>query len=315
MSSAPTVTRVVAWWNRFAFEPTDPAPMAAVRVAAGLLCLGWALSYLPDAAFFLGSHGAEPTVPATYLSGDWSVGIGPPVLALLLLAAAAVALTVGAGSRVASIVALVALTAIQRRNPETLNSGDELLRALVFYVVLMPSGECWSVDAWLRRRWRGLEPRDRAPWGLRLLQIQVSVIYFFAVWDKLQGTSWANGTAVGMALQIEDLQRIALPHWLLVAPPFAALVTYGTLATEIFLVFGLWVPRLRWYAMGAGVALHLGIDATILVGWFSYAVIACYLAFVPAPVLRAAVAWVRNRLGRTAPTASSPAPANPEPVA
>ncbi len=39
--------------------------------------------------------------------------------------------------------------------------------------------------------------------------------------------------------------------------------------------------------MLAGVAIHLGIEATLLIGWFSLTVIACYLAFVPATTLRA----------------------------
>jgi hypothetical protein len=201
----------------------------------------------------------------------------------------------------------VLLIAIQRRDYQTLNSGDLLLRALVFYVVLMPSGERWSLDARLRRQ-RGHEPRLRAPWGLRLLQIQVSLLYFFALWAKLRGVSWSNGTAVGLVFQIGDLQRIAVPHWLAVQPWFAALPTYGTLATETFLIFGLWIPRLRWWAIAAGVALHLSIDATILVGWFSLAAIACYLAFVPPATTGAAVAWILRVIRREKARVDQPAP-------
>jgi len=287
------VARPTAWdrWRAFAFDPVDPAPMAAIRIVVGLLTIGWALSYLPDASFFLGSHGAVPHTPPWGEDWAWTHGIGNPVLALLLLALAAVFMTVGLGSRVASVAVLVLLIAIQRRDPQTLNSGDLLLRVLVFYVILMPSGECWSLDARIRQRF-GRAPRWRAPWALRLLQIQVSMLYFFALWAKLRGASWANGTAVGLALQIGDLQRIALPHGLLVQPTVAALMTYGTLATETFLVFGLWVPRLRYAAMAAGVGLHLGIDATILVGWFSWATITAYLAFVPGDSLRS----LQNRL-------------------
>ena len=35
--------------------------------------------------------------------------------------------------------------------------------------------------------------------------------------------------------------------------------------------------------------MHLGIEATLLIGWFSFAIVACYLAFVPADVLRRVV--------------------------
>jgi hypothetical protein len=46
-------------------------------------------------------------------------------------------------------------------------------------------------------------------------------------------------------------------------------------------------------AMAFGVAIHLGIEATLLIGWFSLAVIACYLAFVPPEVLRRVAARMR----------------------
>ena len=58
---------------------------------------------------------------------------------------------------------------------------------------------------------------------------------------------------------------------------------------EGFLVFGLWRTKTRWWAMAAGVAIHLGIEATLLIGWFSLTIISCYLAFVPADTLRTVV--------------------------
>jgi len=161
--TASTVAPPTLWdrWRAFAFAPVDAAPMAALRIVVGLLTLGWAVSYLPDASFFLGSHGAVPHTPPWGANWSWTHGVGNPTLALVLLALAAVFMTVGLGSRAASIVVLVLLIAIQRRDVQTLNSGDLLLRVLVFYVILMPSGECWSLDARIRRRF-GREPRPRA---------------------------------------------------------------------------------------------------------------------------------------------------------
>ncbi len=275
--------------RRWVFTPVDTAPMAALRIACGLLALGWTLSLLPDAQTFLGDHGLT-SGPTTGDAGWWTVSHFPPYGVLALLAAASVALALGWRTRLVAVVVAVLLTVVQRRDVYALNSGDLLLRELAFYVALMPAGECWSLDA----RRRG-EPRPRAPWGLRLLQVQVSLIYASSVVAKLHGTSWQDGTAVGKALQLGDLQRFVVPHALTTSVTVSALLTYGTLLVEAALVAGLWMPRARWWVMGAGVAIHLGIEATLLVGWFSLTVIACYLAFVPAPVLRAAVARVHAR--------------------
>jgi hypothetical protein len=274
------------------FRPVDTAPMAALRIAVGLLTLGWTLSLLPDAQTFLGDDGVQRGLPHVG-GGAWVVPLGPPYLALALLLAAAVALTVGWRTRIASVVVAVLLLAVQRRDPWILNSGDLLLRELAFFVMLMPAGETWSLDA----RRRGVE-RLRAPCGLRLVQLQISALYLFSVWAKVRGHDWNDGTAVGIALQLEDLQRFPVPEQVATSLPVSAVLTYASLVVESALAVGLWLPRLRYPVMLAGIGLHLGIEASLLIGWFSLAVVSSYLAFVPAADLRRAVAARASARGR-----------------
>jgi len=277
---------VIKAWRRWAFTPVDTAPMAALRIACGLLVLGWTASLLPDAQAFLADDGLT-TAAVQGTRGWWTVPLVSPYGVLALLAIAALALVLGWRTRVASVVVAFLLIAVQRRDVYVLNSGDLLLRELALLVALMPAGETWSLDA--RRRGGS---RSRAPWGLRLLQLQVSAVYLFSVTAKLHGTSWQDGSAVGKALQLDDLQRFVLPQSFATSVTLSALLTYGTLVVEAFLVVGLWLPRTRWWAMAAGVAIHLGIEVTLLIGWFSFTAIACYLAFVPADALRSVVARV-----------------------
>jgi hypothetical protein len=275
-------------WRRWAFDPVDTAPMAVLRMACGLLVLGWTISFLPDAQTFLAGDGTTPD-PVDGTSGWWTVPLVAPYAVLAVLAAASVALLVGWHTRLAAVVVALLLIALQRRNVFVLNSGDLLLRELAILVALMPAGERWSLDA------RGRTPQPRAPWALRLLQLQVSAVYAFSVVGKLGGTTWPDGTAVGMTLQIEDMQRIAVPEALATSVLVSSAMTYGTLVVEAFLIYALWLPRTRWIAIAAGVGLHLGIEATMLIGWFSFTIIACYVAFVPAPVLERAHERIRRR--------------------
>jgi hypothetical protein len=297
---------VITAFRRWAFDPVDTAPMAALRIACGLLALGWTVSLLPDVHAFLDDDGL--TAKAVNGSrGWWTLDLVSPYLALAVLALAAVALAVGWHTRIAAVLVAFLLVAVQRRDVYVLNSGDLLLREMAFYVALMPAGEIWSLDA---RRRGGSSPR--APWSLRMLQLQVSMLYLFSVVAKLHGDTWQDGTAVGRAVQLADLQRIVVPQGIATSVTMSALLTYGTLIVEGALVFGLWLPRFRWVAMAAGVSIHLGIEATLLIGWFSLTVIACYLAFVPPQVLRTAVTLVGERRGRPTParqplvSASSP---------
>jgi hypothetical protein len=278
-------------FQRWAFDPVDTAPIAALRIACGLLVLGWCVSLLPDVGTFLHDGGVtQHSVGGT--RGWWTLdAVAEQWAAVIVLVLAAIALTVGWHSRVACVLVAVLLLVIQRRDVYMLNSGDLLLRHLAVYLCLMPTGETWSLDA--RRRGSS---SPRAPWGLRMLQVQVSVIYFFSVVAKLHGDSWQDGTAVGRALQLADLQRIVVPQALSTNITLSALATYGTIVVEGALVFGLWLPRFRWVAMAAGISIHLGIEATLLVGWFSLTIIACYLAFVPPEVLRRVVSAAQARL-------------------
>ena len=298
-----------AWagWTRWAFSPIDTAPMAALRIAVGLLAIGWTLSLLPDAATFLDRSGVQRDLPS-YDSGAWTVQLGSPYLVLAVLLAAAVALTLGWRTRAAAVVVAVLLLVVQRRDPWILNSGDLLVRELAFFVMLMPAGETWSLDARRRNRGGGGE-RLRAPWALRLVQLQISALYLFSVWAKVRGNAWNDGTAVGIALQLEDLQRFVLPEALATSLLVSALFTYSALAVEASLAFGLWLPRLRYWVMAAGIGLHLGIEASLLIGWFSLAIISSYLAFVPPEHLRAAVARARELRARGAARGSAPDPA------
>ena len=287
---------MIAAWRRWAFDPIDTAPMAALRIACGLLTLGWTLSLLPDASAFLDKDGLTSTAVGGS-RGWWSLSVSAyPALALLGVAAAG--LVVGWHARVWSVAVAALLIVLQRRDVYVLNSGDLLLRGLAIYLALMPCGDTWSLDA--RRR----GSRLRSPWGLRLLQVQVSALYLFSVTAKLHGNSWQDGSAVGKALQLGDLQRFALPQSVATSVTVSALLTYGTLVVEAFLVAGLWFPKTRWWAMAAGVAIHLGIETTLLIGWFSLTIIACYLAFVPGPALRAVVARVPPRDGAARMTPS-----------
>lgn len=302
MSTAPSVAV-----RRWLFSPLDTAPIAALRIACGLLVLGWTVSLLPDVNAFLSDDGlTRSAVGGT--RGWWSVDLVSPWAAVGLLLVAALALLVGWHTRVAAVLVWLLLIAVQRRDVYMLNSGDLLLRELAFYLALMPAGEVWSLDA--RRRGSS---SPRAPWGLRLLQVQVSLVYLFSVVAKLHGDTWQDGSAVGRAVQLADLQRFLIPQSVATSVTASALLTYGTLVVEGALVFGLWLPRFRWVVMAAGVSIHLGIEATLLIGWFSLTVISCYLAFVPPETLRAAVAAVQARVRRQ-PPAPVPVPQPPQPV-
>ena len=58
-------------------------------------------------------------------------------------------------------------------------------------------------------------------------------------------------------------------------------LTWGTLVLEVSIGVLIWNRVLRPYAIAAGLALHLGIDYSLRVGFFGLAIVVSYVAFVP----------------------------------
>jgi hypothetical protein len=278
--------------RRFFFEPRSVRPMAAVRVVWGALIAVWGLTLLPDVDPFLtdGALRYERTPPAGMWNPlDWVGWDGAPMAVCLLLVAAGAATALGWRTRASSVVAVLCLLSLQRANPSVFNSGDLLMRQIGIAVALSPAGLVWSLDA--RRRSGSLVPAGaellRAPWAMRLLQLQLCLGYFLSAWAKVRGETWHDGTALGLSLRITDLQRLTPPEWLFDQSVLLNLMAWGTLAFEAAFGALVWNRRLRPWVLGIGVAFHLGIDVFLDVGFFSMAIWCCYLTWVPAERLGA----------------------------
>ena len=153
----------------------------------------------------------------------------------------------------AAVVVFVGVLSLERRNPFVFNSGDGLIRVIAFYLMFAPSGESLSLDRWRRARETFWEFPARAPWALRLMQVQLSILYLASVWAKLAGETWNNGTAVSYALRLEDLQRFEPPTALATSELVSNLLTYGTIAVEASLGVLVWNRTLRPYVLALGV--------------------------------------------------------------
>jgi Vitamin K-dependent gamma-carboxylase len=297
------VRRAGAAWQRFWFAPEPTSTLALFRIAIGVLTFAWALSLLPDFETFFSGHGIEPLPPKDVPDGYWGVLNAFPdyevaVALYLALLLAALCVTVGYHTRLATVIAFVGVLSLERRTPSIGNSGDGLLRILLFFLMLAPAGAALSVDRWRAARDRFWEFPARAPWALRLIQLQVSAVYLATVWLKLQGDAWRDGTAVSFAMRIEDLQRFPLPDFLTHSLLFSSVMTYWTLALELMIGILVWNRAARPLVLALGVGLHAGIALNLRIGFFSETMLVAYLAFLSPVAATAIVLAVRDRVRR-----------------
>jgi hypothetical protein len=287
-------------WIRFWREPVRGERLALVRIAfAATLLADLLFQYLPNLSVFFGPEGYAPAgVNDDYLLRTWrwpalffnTDDMTVIAVAFFAWVAATVSLLVGYQTRVSSLLVWFGTMCFFARNPNLKNGGDDTLQIALFLLMLTPCGAALSVDAWRRRR-RGM-PYDRsiAPWGVRLFQLQLCIIYLTTGIAKLRGHSWIDGTAIHYVINDVTMARwsyaqLPLPFWI------TATLTYATLSWEVlFPLLVLW-RRTRAWALWFGVMLHLGIYLMIEVGWFSFYMIAMYAVWIPDR-------WWESRRGR-----------------
>src|SRR5690606_5049444 len=135
------------------------------------------------------------------------------------------------------------LVSFQHRNSYIFDGQDTMLRMLAFCMIFMPLDYRWSPGRWLSRlaRQTFVKPRGPRParlpaadqhsagrqsargpsgtrfnesaggtrrcesaWGLRRVQLQISAVYLSTAWEKAQGDSWRDGTALYYVSRMDD---------------------------------------------------------------------------------------------------------------
>lgn len=276
-------------WQRFWFQREPIYALGVVRIAFGAITVMWTLWLLPLLDLFYGPGGPvprQPSIPWTWgLFAHWDSHFAL-LIAWAILLVSAIALTVGWHSRLAAVLVFVLIMSFQRRDPYIINSGDVVMRIEALFLAVSPVGSALSLD---QRRKTGVfwSAQTRPIWPVRLLQVQMSIIYLFSVQTKLAGETWLQGTATSYALRLKELERVAVPEWFSTNAVLMNLMAWSTLAIELGLAIMVWNRRWRPWVLGAGVILHVSIDATLLVGIFSFAMFVLYLSWLsPATVER-----------------------------
>ncbi len=277
------VAQILEFWNWFFHEPQSLFPLAVFRFAFGIVVFVNGLLLILDVP----RHLAVDAV-CDFSRFERTVGRGRFSLLNLLPATtgsvyflvalsclAGLAIAIGFWTNAASACVFVTLTSLHHRNAAIFHGGDVVLRLMSFLLMFAPASIGWSFDAWLDGRWGAAGD----PWCLRLMQIQVSTIYFRTVYWKLQGQFWRNGTAAWYPVNCDSLIRFKLPSAFM-SPFFIRTATWGTLIIESSLGSIIWIEECRPWVLGAGIFLHLQLELVMNLQLFGWTMIACLMLFI-----------------------------------
>ncbi|WP_205500587.1 HTTM domain-containing protein [Rufibacter psychrotolerans] len=225
------------------------------------------------------------------LSGMWQF----QAFLFVVAGAAAICLLLGYHTRWATFVSWLLLLSLQNRNPLISQSGDSLLRMLLFWGMFLPWHRHYSLDA---RRSPVLETTTRyLSMASAAYLCQVAWVYVFTALLK-SGPDWTtDGTALYYAL---SLDQILMPggRILYQYPLLMKQLTHITYFMELWLPFVLLIPwRNTWFRMiffVAIVGLHIGISLTLFVGLFYLISISAVMGLLPTPVMDVIDRYLRH---------------------
>lgn len=255
--------------SRFFMKKQPVEGIALFRILFGLILILNALLLIPGFMDYFGSSGMFGGFHAPVPRGFnlfRLIGHSDSILILVfgIHVISALTFTLGFFTRSSAAIVFFTLISFHARNPLILNSGDMAIRAVLFLMIFSHSGDAFSIDRWMRQRSRKApsRPRFQAAWAQRLIQLQISFIYFTTAWCKLDGQTWHTGTAAYYSSRLWDFERFRIPYvfdhlWSIRA------VTWGSFTLEFLLGTLIWIPPLRIPLVLLGLAFHLGIEWTM----------------------------------------------------
>ncbi len=216
-------------------------------------------------------------------------------LSFLLAFAAGLCLLLGIAPRCAVAILYLWFLSFLARTQIAAVGYDYILSNFALLLLVSPLGQ--------RSLPRGRRAPQMAPrYGLLLMRLQVYVIYWQTVLNRLDDEFWTNGDFLYYFLQ-STYSRFT-GEWLIDAAPTLRFFTWLIQAAEIALPLLLSFRRTMWIGFALGALLHLSI---FLGGqhllFFSLTMIMTYLSFV-----REAPPFFSGAFGRLrGPRASDPA--------
>ncbi len=208
-----------------------------------------------------------------------------------LLLVCTVGMLLGCCYRLCAIASFVLIVWFQVRNLLILDGEDAVARLLHFYLIFLPADYYFTWRSLTGRSEKAtLLPANEHPsgWALRLIQLQLCLIFFMTGVQKCQGSTWLDGTALFYVARLDDyFGKFPAPEWLFDQPISVAVLTWSTLALELFVPIFIWFKQTRLMCLLLAIGFHLATDYLMFLFLFPWYMIAGWMSFAILPEVAA----------------------------
>jgi len=311
----------------FFFRPNSAHTLALIRIATGSMIAYIHLVWMLNLESFLGPfalinnatwralhHGTVPDFKWTYLAQTDSM----PILWLheIFACLAGVMLALGFLTRAFCILAWFTTLMTVHRMTGMLFGLDQITLMLVMYLCLAGSGNVWSLDCGLHRRFGnfylkhtwlhaisglpvgardGVMPKCWSnTFAMRLIQIHLCVIYLFGGLGKMRGEMWWDGSAMWYSVASYEYQSMDMT-WTGHFPVLSSIFTHLTLFWEVSYCAIVWPRWTRPWTLLVALLVHGGIAFFLGMVTFGFMMIVANISFVPPALIQNLVGIGRRR--------------------
>lgn len=259
-----------------ALKPTHIFPLAIYRMVFGFLMTTSLIRFMlkgwVEACFM------EPKVHFTYQYFDWirpldsSVGM---YILVSLCAFFALCISLGFIYRIASVSFFILFTYLELIEQSWYLNHYYFVSIIAFLLCLLPAHRNYSLDT----RWiSGLRSSMVASWGIFILKLQISIVYFFSGIAKLK-PDWLF-EALPLKIWLKAKTDLPLIGGLFQYESTAYVFSYFGLTYDLLIPFLLWNKRTRPFAFIAVVIFHSMTALLFNIGMFPYIMIAGSVIFI-----------------------------------
>lgn len=202
--------------------------------------------------------------------------------------------TLGTFTRITAVLTALIVISYANRATGALFGLDQVLVMLCLYMAIGNSGGAFSFDRWWKMRrssgressgspslhWHGIDSPDVSTnIAIRLIQLHLCLIYFYAGLGKLQGETWWNGQAIWFSVASHEYQTLDLT-WMADHMGLVAFLTLVTVYWEVTYPALVWNRLTRPIVLLIAVFTHLGIGLAMGMMTFGLIMLVANLSFI-----------------------------------
>ncbi|MEM6264454.1 MAG: HTTM domain-containing protein [Bacteroidota bacterium] len=255
--------------RRHLTSPLSIAPLVSFRIAFGALMLFSTLRFM-----YMGwveNHFVDPMMHFTYFGFNWVKplpAVGMYVVHVLMILGS-LGIMLGFRYRVAALVYFLCFTYCELIDLTYYLNHYYFVSIVSLIMVFLPANRGLSLDVWLNP---SLERKQVPAWVIRLLQLQLAIVYVYAGLAKINHAWLMEAMPLRIWLPAHD--HLPLIGWAMRYKATAFLFSWFGMLYDTFIVFFLlWKPT-RALAYVAVIVFHVMTGILFQIGVFPLVMIA-----------------------------------------